>query len=243
MSSTTSATTPVASMPGTAAFRERRFYRVAGWAAIIGALAYIAQPIIVFSLFPPTESTDPAATFDDVASMQSKAWTGPVELLLFATIGAAIMVLAVAVGRLLAERPSLGAVWPRVTTILGIISGTGWLFAAAVGAALRSSVGAALAETGADQTMQRAVIQGANIVVTAGLMLAMIALGGWLIGFIVLGKRSAIIGWPLAVVSALMLCGVLSASVPTVPPMGVLLLIPYLLTLGIAFLGKARTAR
>ncbi|KQO99674.1 hypothetical protein [Leifsonia sp. Leaf264] len=243
MSPTTSATSTLAPLPGVTAFTDRRFYLVGGWAAIIGALVYIVQPIIVFTFFPPTESTDPRAIFDDVASMQAKAWTGPVEVALFTAIGAAIIVLAVAVGRLLAERASLGAIWPRVTTSLGIISGAGWFFAAAVGAALRSSVGAALAETGADQVMQRAVIQGVNIMVTAGLMLAVIAFGGWLIGFIVLGKRGALIGWPLVIVSALMLCAVLSAALPTVPPLGVLLLIPFLLVLGIAFLTKARTAR
>lgn len=222
---------------------ESRTYRLAGWGALLAAVSYILQPVIVFTFYPPVASEDVASTYSDVADLAGRTWSGSLEAAVFAGVAFGLLLVTTAVGRLLrAGRPSAG-LWIQITTAFGWFSAAGWLLMAGLSIANYSSVTLFLPETGADQTVQRAVIQGTYIAITGGLAFASLAFLGWLVGFSILGRRSGVVGWPLTVVALLAAAVLVLSLFAWTSPIGMLALIPFLLVFGVAFLLTSRRGR
>ena len=215
----------------------RRLYRTAGLGGVGVFVAWAAQPVIVtlMSRVPPENGRD-------FAYIESTAFVGVLEAMVFSAIGVAMLFMVTAVRQLTASAgaPSTAA---RVGHLLGVLSGISWLFVAGSSLALYTSIGFSLGEAAPQQELQQALYQLWAVVLTGFLALSMLGVIGWLVMLATAGRRAGVIGWPLTIVCILAVVVMVAASfVPFAPPWGWLAGIGAPLVLGIAFLVKARRA-
>ena len=131
----------------------------------------------------------------------------------------------------------------RLRHLLGVLSGIAWFFVAGLSLALYTSIGFHLGEAAPQQELQQGLYQ-LHAVVLGGLIGPyMLGVIGWLVMLSTAGRRTGVIGWPLAIV-CIIAVGVMVATafVPFAPPWGSLAGIGAALLLGVAFLVKARRA-
>jgi hypothetical protein len=209
-------------------------HRVAGTAAIAAAAAYLLQPVLVA-----------ANSGEELTPLPSEVrdvwWTGTLQAAVFSGVGIALLVLVLAVGDLI--RPAVGGLSAglRALHVLGVVGAAGWLFAGAMALAGYSTVAAGIADSGAEEPAQRAALNMAWLVLTAGLELASIALALWLGLVSTVGRRAGVVGRPLAW-AGFVVAVAMVATAAFVVPFGMLLLIPYLLGLGIRLVRRGRAA-
>lgn len=240
-------TTASAPAPAGDAHSERALYRVAGWGALLAAVSYVMQPVLVFTAYAPVESTNVADQYSDVADLASRTWSGPAEAAIFCGVAVGLLMMTTAVSQLLNRRLRVSpffeaGVGLQLMTIFGWITGLAWLFAAGLSLVEYSAMTQGLAETGADSSTQKSLILLLNIVLSGALAVGAFALIGWLVGLIVLGRRARVAGWGIVILSSLLLLGLALTAALLSAPFAVLGLIPYLLVLGIVFLVKSRRA-
>ena len=213
-----------------------RLYRTAGVAALAGALAYLVQPVLVFVVNPPTTGPNGYPVVRDLIAARGLA---PVDVLMFATVGVATIVLAVAVHALRTTTGSLRSVPAMTGLALGVVAGLGWIGAAAASMAVYGLFATNLGEITDDIVMQQAAIQTA-LVGTGMLSIPVIGTAGWFAVLGTSGRRARIVGWPMAVVALLAAAVILVPAVVMLLPFGMLAVIPVYAALGVAFLVKSR---
>jgi hypothetical protein len=228
MTAVSSPHTPVAASPA-------RLTRTAGIAALVAAVAYLVQPIIVFVINPETTGAGGYPVADDLLNVRGLV---PLELAEFGTVGVATLVLVVALDRL---RRSVGAesVLGTVGTLLGVVGAAGWLGAAALTLGVYGLLATNLGEITPDPTLQQAVIQG-SLVGDGMLDLGLVGIAGWLAVLGTSGRRAGLVGWPLAIVALVVAAGMLLPALILLVPFGGLLIIPGFLALGIGLLVRSR---
>ena len=222
----------IASSVPTAVEGERRLRRTAGIAALTAGLAYALQPVLVF-LLTPTD-VDPR-TVDGLIALR---WQAPVQIAVFITIGVAMLFLAVSTHRLMA-RAQERTTSVTVTTLLGVVAAAGWLGAAA-GTIQHKGLGLSNLEANVSNTeLQNALLQAAEF--GGGILsLMLIATAGWLTGLALTGRRVGLFGWPLTIVTGVGAAVIAVPALALLLPFGILVLLPVLITLGIAFLWQSR---
>jgi len=199
---------------------------------------YVIQPILVFLVSPPTEGAGGYPIAADLIGLRGFA---PLEALEFTGIGIATLVLVIAVHRLRERRGAGSSVAAAVGTVLGLIAGVGWIGSAAGTVATYGLFSTNLAAVTDDLVTQQAAIQVA-LVANGTLGLVIIGMAGWFAVLATSARRAGVVGWPLAVVALLAAAAIFVPSAAMLLPFGIVVLIPALITVGIAFLVKSRRA-
>lgn len=228
-------TTLTTSAPIDTPTEPRSLHRFTGRAALVCGLWFLLQPVLV-----AVDSTSSGAPEDEWLTpdaIASAVWRGPLEAVVFAGVGVALLATVIGVDRLVDRRES--PCW-RLSHVLGLVAGTGWLLMAGLSIGQYSSVARAMDDIGADTvTMQTSMHMG--FVITAGVLgLTATCLAGWLVGVARVGLRSGLIGAPASVVA---LVGAAVCIVPQLvwsQPFGVMATAPVLVVLGAAILRRAR---
>jgi hypothetical protein len=200
--------------------------RVAGWAAIVAALAFLVQPLSVgFLPFDLEEMRDPV-------ELSRYWWAGTLQAAEFAVIAVSVLVLVAALRPVWVE-----SAWGRATWVLGLASGMGFLLQAALSAATYSwwLMQDASSFT-PDPEARSAVLFGTFVAGYTFLGLANLASAGWLMGLAASGRRSGLIGAAFAAfavfVAAILTVGTLTGF--TIP--AVVIHLPLWLALGVKLL-------
>ncbi|MET0716175.1 MAG: hypothetical protein ABWY57_14790 [Mycetocola sp.] len=216
---------------------KRRLYHIAGLGGVGAFVAWAAQPVIVSIMSPRAPQNGP-----DFAYIESAPFLGVMEAIVFSAIGVAILFLVTAVGQLMLVAGPLSTA-TRVGQLLGIISGIAWFFVAGSSFALYTSVGFHLGELAPQQGLQQALYQLHAVGLIGFIGLYMLGVIGWLVMLATVGRRTGVIGWPLAIVCILAVGIMVTASfVPFAPPWGSLAGVGAAFVLGVVFLVKARRA-
>ena len=215
-----------------------RLYRVAGVSALVGAVAYLVQPIVVFVVNPPTTGPGGYPVATDLIGLRTLA---PLEVVEFTTIGVATIVLAVAVYRLSVLRGERTSIPLQLGAILGVLAGCGWIATAASILSTYGLFATNLAEITSDEKLQQVAIQGALL--GSGLLcIPIFGMAGWFVLLATSGRRQGVVGWPLAVVAFAVTAMIAIPAAVLLVPFGILVLIPAFVTFGVAFLVKGRRA-
>jgi hypothetical protein len=209
----------------------QRSYRVAGWAAIVAALAFLVQPLSVgFLPFDLEEMRDPV-------ELSRYWWAGTLQAAEFTVIAVSILVCVAALQPVWVE-----SAWGRATWILGLASGLAFLLQAALSAATYSWwLMQDAASFTPDSEARSAILFGTFVVGYTFLGLANLASAGWIMGLAASGRRSGLIGAAFAgfmlVAAAILTVGTLTGfTIPTV-----VIHLPLWLALGVKLL-RARPA-
>jgi hypothetical protein len=202
---------------------ERQRYRLAGWAAIVAAIAFLVQPLSVgFLPFDLQEMRDPVELSD-------YWWAGSLQSAEFAVMAGAVFVL-VAAARGIAPQSQ----WQQVTWGLGVVSGVGFLLQSALSAATYSwwLMQDASSFT-PDTEVRSAILFGTFVVGYAFLGTANLATAGWLFGLIFTMRRAGLVGTVFTVFAGLVATVLVIGTVAgfTIPT--VLLHLPLWLVLGV----------
>ncbi|GAA3248399.1 hypothetical protein GCM10017691_58510 [Pseudonocardia petroleophila] len=205
-------------------------HRTAGWGAVLAAVAYLGQPLSVALLF--TEDPD-APIADQIAATP---WNGAIEGAIFGGLGLGMLFLVLAVGRLRGGASVAG----RVGDVLGLVSATAWILIGGMSLAKYSSVTAGMAEGLPGAQDQLAVITAFDTVIIGLVATAGLGAVGWLVALATAGRRAGVVGTGLAVVCVGGAAVILVPMLVLAVPFGVLVLIPVLLALGVAFLLRGR---
>ncbi len=216
---------------------RRRLYRTAGLGGVGAFVAWAAQPVIVSVLSRSAPEDE-----RDFAFIESTAFLGVLEAIVFSAIGVAMLFLVAATAQLTssAGRPSTAAL---VGHLLGVLSGIAWLFVAGSSLALYTSIGFHLGEAAPQEELQQGLYQLHAVVLTGLIGPYVFGMIGWLVMLATAGRRAGVIGWPLTIVCIFAVVIMVAASfVPFAPPWGWIAGIGATLVLGIAFLVKARSA-
>lgn len=221
-------TAPAHSRP--AEVRDGPLYRVAGWGAVLAAVSYLGQPVVVFVL---------AADYSDAPiadQIAASPWNGAIEGVIFGGLGLGMLFLVLAVGRLQGG----ASVTSRVGHALGLVSAAAWVLLGGLSLGKYSSIAAGMGEALPGAQDQLAVITAIDIVIVGVVATAALGAVGWLVVLATAGRRAGVVGTGLAVVCVVAAAVILVPMLVFAVPFGVLVLIPALLTLGVGFLLRSR---
>lgn len=199
--------------------------RAGGWGALLAAVAYLGQPVAVTLLY-----SDPSVDYQSIGYIAANPWNGAVEGAVFTGLATGFALLVVALAR--AGRDTVGT---ALTRALGLVSATAWLLVAGLSLGKYSSVATGTPETVPDPADQVAIVAGIDIAITGFVAAAALAAAGWLVGV----ASGGVVGRGLGVLCALAAAVIVVPMLVFAVPFGVLVLIPVLLVLGVAFLRRA----
>ena len=227
------------SNPATDSDEIRSLTRMAGWAGIAVFALWLCQPILVSLLASSGADDSP-----DMAALEANSWVGGFDAVLFSAMGAASLVMVLAVWRAVRLTGAADGILSSVGFAMALVGATAWFWVAGHGLSMYTSVGAGLAEVSADSEIQAASLQASYLAVTGGLLVVGIGSIGWNALLATSGRRSGLIGRPLSVVfgafAAIPLC---QAAVPFATPWPLVVAVLGSLVLGIALLVKSRKRR
>ena len=210
--------------------------RTTGWAALAYAIIYIGAFVsnILLSMLGPA-SGDRYRTPDQMAA---DLLGGGVAAISFALLGAALIVVAIGLRRLIWGDASISG---AAASSVGIIAAVGLMLAGAAIAAQRGFVPNDLAGTGADLATQRAVVQGGILLTHAATLLASLALLIWLSSVAIVAQRKRTFSMPLIAATWLTaLAPFASFAFTGYPPFALIVTIPYAAALGISLVRRGR---
>jgi hypothetical protein len=209
--------------------------RTTGWAAIAFAIVYVGTFVsnMVLMILGPASGV----RYKTPDQMMADRLSGDVGAVGFALMGATLIIVAIGLRRLIwADESIVGT----AASCVGVIAGAGLMLTGAAVGAARGFAANDLAATGADIAMQRAVVQGGSLLVTAAFFLASIALLLWLSSVAVAARRGrALSGWLVALtwVAAI---GPFASLALTSFPILLLVTIPWAAALGISLVRRSR---
>ena len=217
----------------------RSLTRLAGWAGIAVFAFWLCQPILVAVLVSRGADDTPG-----MAALEANSWAGGFDAVLFSGIGAASLVMVLAVWRAMRLRGAADGVLSTVGFAMALVGATAWFWVAGHGLSMYTSVGAGLADVSADSEIQAASLQASYLAVTAGLIVVGIGSIGWNVLLATTGRRAGLIGRPLSAVFGLFAAVPLyQAVVPFATPWPLIIAVLGSLVLGIALLLKSRKLR
>lgn len=217
---------------------DGRLYLVGGWGALLAAVSWIVQPILVLTL-----ASGEGAEFPSVEFLLANPWLGPLEAAVFAGIGLGLLLLVLAVWTLLTRRAEAVSITALMGHVLGVLAGCIWILLAGWHLGPFTSVGEALSEAAPDSALQQAALHIHNVGSTSLIIASGLAFAGWLVVIAVAGRAHRVIGRPLAVVALVAaIVVVLPVFMPFSPPWGVIGMQAFALVAGVGFLLKARTS-
>jgi hypothetical protein len=209
--------------------------RTTGWAAIAFAIVYIGTFVsnMVLAILGPTSGV----RYKTPDQMIADRFSGDVGAIGFALMGATLIVVAIGLRRLIwGEESIVGS----AASSVGVIAGASLMLAGAAIGATRGFAANDLAATGADIAMQRAVVQGGSLVVTAANFLASIALLIWLASVAVAARRERALSGRLVVATWVAAFGPFVSMALTSFPILLLVTIPWAAALGISLVRRGR---
>jgi hypothetical protein len=210
--------------------------RTTGWAAIAYAIIYIGTFVsnILLGMLGPASGV----RYRTPDQMAADLLGGDVGAMCFALLGAALIVVAIGLRRLIWGDESIAG---AAASSVGVIAGAGLMLAGAAIGAQRGFAANDLAATGADLAMQRAVVQGGSLLVNAATFLASLALLIWLSSVAIVARRERTFSAPLIAATWLTaLAPFASVAVTGYPPFGLIVTIPYAAALGISLVRRGR---
>ena len=209
--------------------------RTTGWAAIAYAIIYIAT--FVTTILMSTLGPASGIRFRTPDQMTADRLLGDVGAIEFALLGAALIVVAMGLRRLMWDEESIiGA----AASSIGVVAGAGLMLAGAAVGAQRGFAPNDLAGTGADTAMQRAVVQGGYLLVNAATFLASLALLIWLSSIAIAAQRARTLSSRMIVATWLTALAPFASSASTGFAFGFIVTIPYAAALGISLVRRAR---
>ncbi|MBB1514459.1 hypothetical protein H5398_00470 [Tessaracoccus sp. MC1679] len=229
--------------PGTHAAKDsdevRSLTRMAGWAGIAVFALWLFQPLLVGWLASSGADDTP-----DMAALEAVSWVGGFDAVVFSAIGAASLVMVLALWRAMRLTGAANGVLSSVGFAMALVGASAWFWVAGHGLSMYTSVGAGLADVSSDSEIQAASLQASYLAVTAGLLVVGIGSVGWNALLATTGRRSGLIGRPLSVVFGVFAAIPLyQAVVPFATPWPILVAVLGSLVLGIALLVKSRKRR
>jgi hypothetical protein len=209
---------------------DRPAFRLAGWAALVAAVAFLVQPLSVgFLPFDLEEMRDPVA-------LSTYWWAGALQAAEFAVMASAVLTLVVALREVVPQTP-----WQQVTSALGLVSGVGFMLQAALSAATYSwwLMQDASSFT-PDPEIRSAILFGTFVAGYTFLGAANMATAGWLVGLVLAMRRAGLIGSVFTVFAVLVAFALVAGTLTgfTIPT--VLLHLPLWVLLGIKLLRTYR---
>lgn len=205
-----------------------RRHRLAGWSALVAAMAFLVQPLSVgFLPFDLEDMRDPVA-------LSEYWWAGTLQAVEFAVMAGGVFVLVAALHE-------AGSPWLRVTATLGFVSGVGFLLQSALSAATYSWwLMQDASSFMPDSEVRSAVLFGTFVAGYTFLGAANLATAGWLVGLVAAMRGAGLAGlgftaFAMVVAGVLIVGTVAGFTIPTV-----LLHLPLWLVLGVKLLHSSR---
>ncbi|GGB75032.1 hypothetical protein N798_16175 [Knoellia flava TL1] len=225
------------STPAAKALDEvRALTRMAGWAGVAVFALWLCQPLLVGLLASSGADDTP-----DMAALEANSWVGGFEAVVFSAIGAASLVMVLAVWRAMRLTGAAEGILSSVGLAMALVGATAWFWVAGHGLSMYTSVGAGLADVSADSEIQAASLQASYLAVTAGLLVVGIGSVGWNALLATTGRRSGLIGRPLSgVFGVFAAIPLYQAAVPFAAPWPLIVAVLSSLVLGIALLVTSR---
>lgn len=209
--------------------------RTTGWAAIAYALVYIGAVVsnILLSMLGPASGV----RYRTPDQMAADLLSGDIGAISFALLGAALIVVALGLRRLIWGDASIAG---AAASSVGVIAGAGLMLAGAAIGAARGFAANDLAATGADIATQRAVVQGGSLLVQAATLLASLAMLIWLSSVAIVARRERTFSAPLIAATWLTALAPFASFALTGFPFGLIVTIPYAAALGISLVRRGR---
>jgi hypothetical protein len=209
--------------------------RTTGWAAIAYAVLYVLTFVtnaLVSTLGPASD-----VAYRTPVQMMADRPYGVVFAIGFGLLGAALIVVATGLRRLIWSDDSIGG---AAVSSIGVIAGAGFMLSGAAVAAQRGFAPNDLAGTGADTATQLAIVQGGFLLTNAANFLASLAIFVWLSSVAIAARRERTLStWLIVATWPTALAPIVSAAL-TGFPFGFLVTIPYMAALGISLRRRAR---
>lgn len=208
---------------------NRGRYRLAGWASVVAALAFLVQPVSVAFLPFDLES------MRDPVELSRYWWAGALQSLEFAVMAGAVLLLVTAVQH--AAPPA----WPGAMPVLGAVTVVGFVLQSALSAATYSWwLMQDATSVSPDPEARSAILFGTFVVGYAFLGAANLGTAGWLVTLVLTLRRAGMAGRLLTLfsvgVAVLLVLGTVTGfTIPTV-----LLHLPLWVVLAVTFLRAAR---
>jgi hypothetical protein len=209
--------------------------RTTGWAAIAYAVVYVLTFVtnaLVSTLGPASD-----VHYRTPLQMIADRPYGDVFAIGFGLLGAALIVVATGLRRLIWSDDSIGG---AAASSVGVIAGAGLMLSGAAGAAQRGFAPNDLAGTGADPATQLAIVQGGFLLTNTATFLASLALFVWLSSVAFAARRERTLSTRLIVATWLAALAPIASAALTGFPFGLLITIPYMAALGISLRRRAR---
>lgn len=214
---------------------RQRLLRIAGRAGLGVFAAWLCQPLLVFLL------ADTSTDVPTMSTLESMGYVGTAEVIVFSLIGACQLTLVLATWRVMRLAEPVASVASTVGLVMGIVGAAGWFWTAGDSLALYTSVGAGLGDVTDDAAVQAASLQASYVSITGGLIVFAIGSAGWYVGLLTAGRRTGLVGTPLALVLALLLAApVFQLAVPFSAPWALIAFVLGSLVLGIGLLLSSR---
>ena len=209
--------------------------RTTGWAAIGYAVVYTAT--FVTNALMSTLGPASNIVYRTPAQMMADRLFGDVFAIGFALLGAALIVVAHGLRRLVWGEDSIGG---AAASSVGVIAGAGLMLSGAAAAAQRGFAPNNLAGTGADAATQLAIVQGGFLLTNAAVFLASLAMLIWLSSVAVAARRERTLSSRLILATWLAALAPFASAAMTGFAFGLLVTIPYTAALGISLVRRAR---
>ena len=209
--------------------------RTTGWAAIAYAVVYVLT--FVTNALVSTLGSASDVHYRTPVQMMADRPFGVVFAICFGLLGAALIVVASGLRRLIWSDESIGG---AAASSLGVIAGAGLMLSGAAVAAQRGFPPNDLAGTGADTATQLAIVQGGFLLTNAATFLASLALLVWLSSVAVVARRERTLSARLLVATWLAALAPIVSAALTGFAFGILVTIPYMAALGISLVRRAR---
>lgn len=174
--------------------------RLSGRAALAAGLIHLFQ-FLVLGVGPALSNE---SEFPSPTETSANYWFGLAGLTTFTLVGLADLVFFSAATALVWQSTAAtGVAWRRAAQTAATVGIACWFLAGATQLAVRGFNATALADLGASDEVQRAVLQGAYLPMTMATVAGAVVFGAWWIGFAVQGLRTRTFGMPTAIAALL----------------------------------------
>lgn len=215
----------------------KKLLRVAGLGAVGAVVAWVGQPIMVTL----ASRGDGSGGVTDWAGIESTKWSGSIEVLVFSGIGVGMLFFVLGTWQLVRLRSGEPSIAARVGLAGGVLGALAWFLTAAESFRMYTSIGAGIPDAVPDPDLQKAVIEGTALDVTAAVILFQIGFTAWLVLLATTGRKAGVVARPVVVLIGLALVAVVfQLAMPFSPPWPAAGSLLVTLVLGLAFLVKSR---